>query len=383
MKKRGISRVVSILLAGALLAGCGASGTETTAATTGRTEGSETAASSAGAEGAEEAKTEAASEKEAEAAEASVPKSEAGSDGTEDAVSVMAMKGPTAMGMVQMMDDADSGRIKDQSYQFSIVASPDEVTPRLVQGDADIAAVPANLASVLYNNTEGGVEVLAINTLGVLYIVEKGDSVHTAEDLRGKTIYASGKGATPEYALNYILSGNGIDSSKDVKIEWKSEHAECLAALQADPEGIAMLPQPFVTTAQNKDPELHVALDLTKEWDKLQADSENPSALVTGVVVARTAFIQEEPEAVQAFLERYEASVEYVNTNIDEAAALVGKYDIVPEAVAKKAIPACNIVCIEGEEMKEKLSGYLSALMDQNPKAVGGALPGEDFYYGE
>ena len=377
MRKRGIKSVALLLLAGALLAGCGAAGAVDAAEETSMTETAENAETAAEKETAEAETT--------AAAETSETKTEAkaGEADTADAVSVMAMKGPTAMGMVQMMDDADSGRIKDQSYQFSIVASPDEVTPRLVQGDVDIAAVPANLASVLYNNTEGGVEVLAVNTLGVLYIVEKGDSVHTAEDLRGKTIYASGKGATPEYALNYILSENGIDPAKDVKIEWKSEHAECLAALQADPEGIAMLPQPFVTTAQMKDQELHVALDLTKEWDKLQAGSENPSALVTGVVVARTAFIQEEPEAVQDFLERYETSVEYVNTNIDEAAALIGKYDIVPEAVAKKAIPACNIVCIEGAEMKEKLSGYLSVLMEQNPKAVGGALPGEDFYYGE
>ena len=371
MRKHGINKTALFLLTSILLAGCGAAGTETKASA------EETTIAAEETSGTETAASEAETEKETDA------ENNTGKDTDEAAVSVMAMKGPTAMGMVQFMDDADSGRITDRAYTFSIVASPDEVTPRLVQGEVDIAAVPANLASVLYNNTEGGVEVLAVNTLGVLYIVEKGDSIHTAEDLRGKTIYASGKGATPEYALNYILSKNGIDPSKDVKIEWKSEHAECLAALQADPEGIAMLPQPFVTTAQTKDPELRTALDLTEEWDKLQADSEKPSALVTGVVVARTAFIQEEPEAVQEFLDHYETSVEYVNTNIDEAAALIGKYDIVPEAVAKKAIPSCNIVCIEGEEMKDKLSGYLSVLEEQNPKAVGGALPKEDFYYGE
>lgn len=172
--------------------------------------------------------------------------------GEETAVRVMALKGPTAMGMVQLMDTAEAGPVGGNAYEFTIAASADEVTPRLVQGDADIAAVPANLASVLYNNTEGKIQVLAVNTLGVLYIVESGDTVQTAADLKGKTIYASGKGSTPEYALNYILSSNGIDPEKDVTIEWKSEHSECVAALSSGEGGIAMLPQPFVTTAQAK-----------------------------------------------------------------------------------------------------------------------------------
>ena len=165
-------------------------------------------------------------------------------------VNVTALKGPTAMGMVKLMDEAESGAVDGNAYTFDIAAAVDEVTPKIVKGETDIAAVPANLASVLYNNTQGEVQVLAVNTLGVLYIVESGDSVNSVEDLRGKTIYASGKGATPEYALNYILSENGIDPEKDVTIEWKSEHAECLAALLAEDNAIAMLPQPFVTTAQ-------------------------------------------------------------------------------------------------------------------------------------
>lgn len=296
-------------------------------------------------------------------------------------VHIMALKGPTAMGMVKMMDDADNGKIQDENYQFSIAASVDEVTPKLVKGEADIAAVPANLASVLYNNTDGQVEVLAINTLGVLYIVENGETIQSVGDLKGKTIYASGKGATPEYALNYILEANGIDINKDVTIEWKSEHSECVAAMTKDENAIAMLPQPFVTTAQAKNSQIRVALDLTEEWDKVQENSEEKSALLTGVVVARKDFIEESPEAVENFLDHYEASVEFVNSNIDEGAKLVGKYDIVPEQVAKKALPECNIVYIDGSEMKTQLAGYLSVLMEQNAKAVGGALPGDDFYY--
>lgn len=307
------------------------------------------------------------------------------SDVTETAdpidVNVMALKGPTAMGMVQLMNEADSGNITDNNYHFTITAATDEVSAALAQGTTDIAAVPANLASVLYNNTEGGVQVLAINTLGVLYIVESGDTVNSVEDLRGKTIYASGKGSTPEYALNYVLTQNGIDPSADVTIEWKSEQAECLSALMAEENAIAMLPQPFVTTAQAQSENLRVALDLTEEWDALQADSETPSTLVTGVVVARTAFAEEHPEVVSAFLDRYQESVDYVNSNVEEAAQLVGQYEIVTAEVAQKALPECNIVFIEGAEMKEKLSGYLSVLFEQNAQSVGGALPDDAFYF--
>ncbi|MBO5998659.1 MAG: ABC transporter substrate-binding protein [Lachnospiraceae bacterium] len=307
---------------------------------------------------------------------------EAESAGTEkQTVRIMALKGPTAMGMVKLMDEASSDVYDDADYQFSIVGAVDEVPPAIVKGETDIAAVPANLAAVLYNNTEGAVEVLAVNTLGVLYIVENGDSVSSVEDLRGKTIYASGKGATPEYGLNYILNGYGIDPETDVTIEWKSEHAECLAAILADEGGIAMLPQPFVTTAQMQNEGIRTALDLTAEWDALQEGKDNASSMLTGVVIARRAFVEENPEAVSAFMDRYAASVSFVNENNDEAAALVGGFEIVPEAVAKKALPACNIVFIEGEELKQKLGGYLEVLMEQNPQAVGGALPAEDFYY--
>ena len=311
--------------------------------------------------------------------------SSAPSDVTETAdpidVNVMALKGPTAMGMVQFMNEADSGAVADNNYHFNITAATDEVSAALAQGTTDIAAVPANLASVLYNNTEGGVQVLAINTLGVLYIVESGDTVNSVEDLRGKTIYASGKGSTPEYALNYVLTQNGIDPSADVTIEWKSEQAECLSALMAEENAIAMLPQPFVTTAQAQSENLRVALDLTEEWDALQADSDTPSTLVTGVVVARAAFVEEHPEVVSAFLDHYQDSVEYVNANVEDAAQLVGQYDIVTAEVAQKAIPECNIVFIEGAEMKEKLSGYLSVLFEQNAQSVGGALPDDAFYF--
>ena len=332
------------------------------------------------AEEAPEAEEPAAEEPAEETVEAETPAAEE-TPAEKTAVNIMALKGPTAMGMVKMMDEAAAGEYADADYAFSIVGAIDEVPPALVKGSVDIAAVPANLSSVLYNNTDGAIEVLAVNTLGILYIVENGDTVHSVEDLKGRTIYASGKGATPEYGLNYILDGYGIDSESDVTIEWKSEHAECLAALLADEDGIAMLPQPFVTTAQLQNEGIRVALDLTAEWDALQEGKEDASSMITGVVVARRAFVEENPEVVSAFMDRYAASVEFVNANTDEAAALVGGFEIIPEPVAKKALPACNITFIEGEELKAKLGGYLNVLFEQNPQAVGGALPAEDFYY--
>lgn len=294
----------------------------------------------------------------------------------EPAARVAGMKGPTAMGMVKMMQD-DAG----QTYDFHVIVAIDEINTKLVKGELDIAAVPANVASVLYNKTKGQLQVLAINTLGVLYIVENGDTVKSVEDLRGRTIYSAGKGATPEYSLNYVLSQNGIDPSKDVTIEYKSEQAECLSALLATPGSVAMMPQPFVTTAQTKAEGIRVALDMTEEWAKLQEGAENPSAMLTGVVVARKAFADENPEVVNAFLDSYKQSVEFTNANVDEAAAVIAAYDIIPEPVAKKAVPYCSIVCIEGAEMQTKLAGYLNVLFEQNPAAVGGAVPADDFYY--
>lgn len=299
----------------------------------------------------------------------------------EDSVTVMALKGPTAMGMVSFMNEVDQGEITEENYEFQIAASPDEVSPAIVQGTVDIAAVPANLASVLYQKTDGGVQVLSINTLGVLYLVGNGDTIQDISELKGKTIYASGKGATPEYALNYILKENGLIPGEDVQIEWKSEHTECVAALTEHPDEIALLPQPFVTTAQSKNSSLQVVLDLTDEWDKIQEKNNGNSSLVTGVTIVRTEFAQEHPEILKDFMEHYEESVSFVNNNTEEAAGLIGSYDIVPEEIAKKALPECNIVCIDGNEMKEKLSGYLEVLEQENPQAIGGALPADEFYY--
>lgn len=297
----------------------------------------------------------------------------------EVAVKITALKGPTGMGIAKMISDEKNK--EDKKYDINIANSIDEITPKLVNKEIDIATVPSNLASILYNNNGGEIKTLAVNTLGVLYIVENGNTVNNLEDLKGKTIYSSGKGATPEYALNYVLKENGINPDKDLKIEYKSEHTECLSALLNDKNGIALLPQPFVTIALTKNENLRVALDLTKEWDALNKDKKDGSALITGVVVARKEFIDKYPQKVKSFLEEYKKSVDFTNNNIEEASKLIGENGIVQAEVAKMAIPKCNITFIDGKEMKDKLSGYLKVLYDANQKSVGGKMPSDDFYY--
>lgn len=358
MKKKLIAFFcAATLLTAAVFTGCGSSTTDTSTDETAVTEESADQASDTTADTAEET---------------TAPDTD---------IRVAALKGPTAMGMVKLMDDSDNDATETNHYTVTIAGAADEITPSLIQGEVDIAAVPANLAAVLSKKTDGGIQVLAINTLGVLYIVENGDTINSVSDLKGKTIYASGKGATPEYALNYMLTANGIDPETDVTIEYKSEHSECVSALEADPDGVAMLPQPFVTTAQMSNENTRVALDMTEEWQKAAEANGSAATLVTGVVVARTDFINENPEAVALFMDQYEESVAYTNENISDASALIEKYDIIKAAVAEKAIPYCNITFISGDEMKEKLGGYLEELFNQNPESVGGEVPGDTFYY--
>ena len=302
---------------------------------------------------------------------------------------VAAMTGPTGMGLAYLLDQfgvvetmQSEPLVADKSanggsYNFLLAGTADEISPLLIKGELDAACVPANLASVLYNKTEGEIVTLGINTLGVIYVVDKGDSVQSLADLKGKTVVSAGKGSVPEYAFRYVLAQNGMDPDKDLTIEWKSEQAECVAALASGAAEIAVMPQPYVTVAQGKVEGLRVALSLTEEWEKL----DNGSAMLTGVVVARKSFIEEHPAAIEAFMNDYAASVEWVNSNTADAAALIGNYGIVAAAVAEKALPYCNIVCITGAEMQEMLSGYLAALAEQAPQAVGGALPADDFYF--
>ena len=295
---------------------------------------------------------------------------------------IAGMKGPTTMGMTKLMKDAEANNADEaytgNIYNVTMYGTAAEINPLLIQGELDVAAVPANVAATLYNKTAGDVQVVAVNTLGVLYMVQIGESVNSIADLKGKTIYTTGKGTTPEYTLRHILSENGINPDTDVTIEYKSEATE-VGALLAAAEGdmVAMLPQPYVTAVMAQNANVKVCLDMTEEWSKV-----SDQQLITGTLVARKAFIEENKAAFDAFLADYAASTEYVTTNIDEAAAWVAEYGIVAkEPLAKKALPECNITCVTGEEMKTMVESYCAVLHAQNPASVGGNMPAADFYY--
>ena len=292
-------------------------------------------------------------------------------------IRIAGMKGPTSIGLVGVMEYNELGTSANK-YEFTIEGAADAITPKLVKGELDIAAVPANLASILYNNTKGEIKLLAVNTLGVLYILEKGDTIASFSDLKGKTIIATGKGTTPEYTLRYLLSQNGIDPDKDVTLDFKSEATEVVAALNSVESGVAMLPQPYVTVAMSKVEGLKTVLDLNEEWVKFNPDG----GIVTGVLVVRRSFAEAYPQAVKRFMEEYKTSVEDVNKFPDVAGHLVQKHGIFDNAmVISKAIPKCNITFISGEDMKNPVNKYLGVLYEQNEKSVGGALPNDDFFY--
>ena len=301
------------------------------------------------------------------------PAEETASAETADgALRVAVLKGPTTMGLVNLMAGEDAA-----DYDFEMYGKADEIVPQLVKGELDAAAVPANLAATLYQKTNGAIEVACINTLGVLYVVENGETVNSVEDLKGKTIVTTGKGTTPEYVLRYILTENGVDPDNDVTLDFYSEATEALAQLQAGTSTIAMLPQPFVTSALAQVEGLRVALDMNEEWEKVAG-----SKLVTGVLVARKDAVEADPARFAAFMDGYKASVEAANTDLDGTAALCEEYGIVAKAaLAQKALPNCNIVFETGDEMKTDLETYFNVLYAADPTSVGGQLPADDFYY--
>lgn len=286
-------------------------------------------------------------------------------------IRIAALKGPTGMGMVKLADKQNY-----PNYTVSIEASPDALNPRIISGEVDVAAVPVNLASVLYNKLDGDISVLAVSTLGVLYVVEAGSEVNSVADLAGKTVYATGQGATPEYILNYLLDKNGVAGS--VEINYVGEHA-ALATMLADGSAeIGMLPEPNVTSTLAGNDNLRIALNLTEEWNKVCS-----TELVQGVVIARKSFVNEHPEAIEQFLREYEKSSAFVNENIDEAAKLIVDVGILGNVeIAKKAIPNCNISFSKGEAMHKAVEGMLTVLFEANPKSIGGKLLDKDFYYG-
>lgn len=357
-RRRTVRRLVSVSAALAMtaaLAGCSASGFQD----------------------ASEASDQTAAESGSAASSAQAQETESGEN--RDLIRVGSLKGPTSMGLVHMMNDESLS----ETYDFTMAAAADELLASMVSGDLDIALLPANVASVLYNKTEGTIQVIDINTLGVLYLVSGDSSIRSWADLAGKTIYLTGKGTTPDYVLQYLLkeqaAANGFEVG-DIKLEYKSEATEIASLLSENPDAIGLLPQPFATVAMSQNEALNLVFDMTSEWDKLQG--EGGSRLVTGVTVVSDDLLETNPEAVAEFLDAHEESAALAVSDPDATAALVVKEGIIEkEPVAKKALPYCSIVCIEGETMKSALSGYLEVLFEQDPKSVGGALPGDDFYY--
>ena len=377
--KKSVSAVIAALMAAsAILAGCGSGNTGATVA---ETAAETTAEAAAGTSASETSAAETQPETTSPGTEAEkVPATLTGDtgDNCQAGVRVGSLKGPTSMGLVYLMDKAQKGETENH-YEFTMTGAADELVGKIASGDLDIALIPANVASVLYTKTQKNVTVLDINTLGVLYVVASDDSITSVADLKGKTVYMTGKGTTPEYVMTYLLKENGL-AAGDVDLQFKSEATEVASLLKENPDAIGVLPQPFATAACIQNEALKPVVDLTEAWNALNQDSG--SMLVTGVTIVRSDFLRENRAPIQMFLEDHKESAQYAVDHVDETAELVAAAGIVEKApIAKKALPYCNIVCMTGQEMKDALSGYLNVLYEQDAKSVGGQLPGDEFYY--
>jgi len=282
----------------------------------------------------------------------------------DEPLSVATLAGPTGMGMIEL--------IKSDEYDVQVLTSPDQITPKIINGEVSVAAIPSNLASVLYNKMEGGVKVLSVNTMGVLYILEKGDSIGCIGDLDGKTIYATGQGATPEYVLNEVLAQNNVNAT----VEFMGAHADLANAVAAGEIEYALLPEPFVSVVTAKNPDINVRVNVNEAWKQMTGTD-----LPMGVTVL-VGDIADNEAAVSKLIEDYSASVNYVNNETDEAAADIEESGILSSAaVAKNAVPRCAISFVTGQDAKAMLTEYLSIMFESAPKSIGGALPDDEFYY--
>ena len=297
-------------------------------------------------------------------------------------VNIAVLAGPTGIGAVGLMEANDALQTAN-NYTFTVASAPEDIVSGVANGSLDMAAVPTNLAATLYAKTEGGVQVAALNTYGVLYILENGETVNGFADLKGKTVYATGQGSNPEYVLEYLLTKNGLTwslygSEADVQLQFLASE-ELTAGMVSGQYTLCMLPVPAVTAVTVQNPDVRIAMDLTAEWDALGTEGK----LTQGCIVVRTAFAEEHPDAVQAFLEEYAASIESVLADPAHAGELCEQYGIVAKApIATKAIPSCNLCCVTGADIRPVLEPFFQVMLDANPKSIGGALPGDDFYFG-
>lgn len=359
LKKKSLVAML-LILAMLLSVGCAQKPAETEAAAP----ASETAA--------ESVPEEPAKEEPAPEAPAEEPATEAPAGKT---VRLGILKGPTGIGAAALLQDNQDGKTVN-SYEVTVAAEATEIVSMVAAGQLDLAAVPTNAAAALYNKTQGGVRILALNTAGVLYILEQGDTVHSMADLKGKTIYAVGQGANPEYVLRHLLAENGLKDGEDVTVEFL-DSAELTTKAAAGEIEVCMLPVPAVTTVLMKNGNMRSALDLTEEWDKLG----NGSTLTMGCVIAPASYVQDHPQAVADFLKEYEASIRFVKEDPATGAGYCELFEIVPNSkVAEKAIPDANLIFVSGADIRPAIEGYYKVLFDSDPKSIGGALPGDDFY---
>lgn len=360
-----MKKLTALLLALALCLGLAACGSNQAGSS------ADQSATSAGTASASSTSSDASSQEDVQSSAEGTSTDFAGTD-----VNIAVLSGPTGIGAVGLMEANDAGETVNH-YNFTVTAANDEVVAGLSNGDYDIAALATNVASNLYNKTSGGVQICALNTYGVLYILEKGDTIQSMSDLAGKTIYATGQGANPEYVLNYLLTENGLTPGEDVDVEFMDSET-LMTQMAAGAYEVCMLPVPAVTSVLIQNPEVRVALDLTDEWNKVTDEG----VLTMGCIVVRTEFAQENPEAVKAFLEEYAASIESVQSDVEHASQLCETYGIVAKAaVAAKAIPDCNLCCVTGADIQPAIEPYYNVLYAANPDSIGGALPGEDFYF--
>lgn len=290
-------------------------------------------------------------------------------------MSVACMTGPTGIGMAKLMADADA-KTTANNYTFTVASSATDITGKFLNGEINIASVPTNVAATLFNKSEGKVRMLAVNTYGVLSILEKGDTVKSIADLKGKTIYSTGKGQNPEFILKHILSKNNIDPEKDVTINFVSSE-DLVAKLISGEAEIAMAPEPAATTVMVKNQQLNRVLSINDEWSKV-----SDTQLMMGCVIALDSYVASNPAAVEKFLQEYEASINFAIKNIDETAQHCATYKITAsDVIAKKAIPTCNLCYVTGKEMKKNVNGYLNVLFNADNASIGGKLPTDEMYY--
>lgn len=256
----------------------------------------------------------------------------------ENKTKLAVFNGVTSLGVAKLVKD------RGYAYESSLYTDLSEVENLIKNGGADMAAVPVESAARLFNETKGAVKIIAVNNLGVLHLVTGDESIKTLADLKDKTVYATGKGTAYEHIMNFIFEKNAISP----KVEYVATEAELVTLAIEGKADICIIPEPYATKVVFENTKMKRVIDLSDEWNKF---SEAP--LVQGVIVARTEYIEQNPEYIEQFLFQNEISVNFLNENIDAGADMLynGQYFSTFD-LARECVPACNLYFMKGEEMK-------------------------------